>query len=96
MFCSPLTDSMEGIMKAAHDAAMVQKFGGEPVSLYQRSGQQGKPIATTHGKAWDPLPFKAFILCFYTCNPRWKTRGANMAVMECIIQIYLILLNVKK
>ena len=27
-FVLPLEDSMEGIMKAAHDAAMVQKFGG--------------------------------------------------------------------
>ncbi|SVD05088.1 uncharacterized protein METZ01_LOCUS357942, partial [marine metagenome] len=27
-FVLPLTDSMEGIMGAAHDAAMVQKFGG--------------------------------------------------------------------
>ena len=27
-FVLPLEDSMEGIMKAAHDTAMVQKFGG--------------------------------------------------------------------
>ena len=39
-FVLPLDDSMEGIMGAAHDAAMVQKFGGGTGFALRPSGQR--------------------------------------------------------
>ena len=47
-FVLPLTDSMEGIMKAAHDAAMVQKFGWNGFPLSDQTNRH--IITTTHGK----------------------------------------------
>ena len=54
-FVLPLTDSMEGIMKAAHDAAMVQKFGGGTGFALSELRPKGASIKTTHGKACGPI-----------------------------------------
>lgn len=82
-FVLPLNDSMEGIMKSAHDAAMVQKFGGGtgfPLSFLR---PKGAPIATTHGKACGPIA----VLRHLSSVSRLVTQGgkrdgANMAVMS--------------
>ncbi|MSQ32785.1 MAG: adenosylcobalamin-dependent ribonucleoside-diphosphate reductase, partial [Dehalococcoidia bacterium] len=81
-FVLPLNDSMEGIMKSAHDAAMVQKFGGGtgfPLSFLR---PKGAPIASTHGKACGPIA----VLRHLSSVSRLVTQGgkrdgANMAVM---------------
>ena len=42
-FVLPLADSMEGIMGAAHDAAMVQKFGGGTGFALSETAPEGRP-----------------------------------------------------
>lgn len=50
-FVLPVEDSMEGIMKAATDAAMVQKFGGGTGFALSKLRPKGDKITTTHGQA---------------------------------------------
>ena len=54
-FVLPLEDSMEGIMKAAHDTAMVQKFGGGTGFALSKIRPRGDRIKTTHGIAFGPI-----------------------------------------
>ena len=54
-FVLPLEDSMEGIMKAASDAAMVQKFGGGTGFSLSKIRPHGSKIKTTHGIACGPI-----------------------------------------
>ena len=54
-FVLPLEDSMGGIMKAAHDAAMVQKFGGGTGFALSKLRPRGDRIKTTHGIACGPI-----------------------------------------
>ncbi|MQG19783.1 MAG: adenosylcobalamin-dependent ribonucleoside-diphosphate reductase, partial [SAR202 cluster bacterium] len=79
----PLTDSMEGIMKAAHDAAMVQKFGGGTGFSLSEIRPTGTPIATTHGKACGPIAVLKHLSSVSTLVTQGGKRdGANMAVMD--------------
>ena len=82
-FVLPLTDSMEGIMKAAHDAAMVQKFGGGTGFSLSEIRPSGTPIATTHGKACGPIAVLKHLSSVSTLVTQGGKRdGANMAVMD--------------
>ena len=82
-FVLPLTDSMEGIMKAAHDAAMVQKFGGGTGFSLSEIRPTGTPIATTHGKACGPIAVLNHLSSVSTLVTQGGKRdGANMAVMD--------------
>ena len=54
-FVLPLEDSMEGIMKASHDAAMVQKFGGGTGFALSKLRPRGDKIKSTHGIACGPI-----------------------------------------
>ena len=54
-FVLPLEDSMEGIMKASHDAAMVQKFGGGTGFALSKLRPKGDRIKTTHGVSCGPI-----------------------------------------
>ena len=82
-FVLPLTDSMEGIMKAAHDAAMVQKFGGGTGFSLSEIRPTGTPIATTHGKACGPIAVLKLLSSVSTLVTQGGKRdGANMAVMD--------------
>ena len=54
-FVLPLEDSMEGIMKAATDTAMVQKFGGGTGFSLSNIRPRGDRIKTTHGIACGPI-----------------------------------------
>ncbi len=82
-FVLPLTDSMEGIMKAAHDAAMVQKFGGGTGFSLSEIRPTGTPIATTHGKACGPIAVLRLLSSVSTLVTQGGKRdGANMAVMD--------------
>ena len=82
-FVLPLSDSMEGIMKAAHDAAMVQKFGGGTGFSLSDIRPTGTPIATTHGKACGPIAVLKHLSSVSTLVTQGGKRdGANMAVMD--------------
>ena len=54
-FVLPLEDSMEGIMRASHDAAMVQKFGGGTGFSLSKLRPRGAKIQSTHGIACGPI-----------------------------------------
>ena len=82
-FVLPLKDSMEGIMGAAHDAAMVQKFGGGTGFALSELRPKGAGIATTHGKACGPIGVLRHLSSVSTLVTQGGKRdGANMAVMD--------------
>ena len=82
-FVLPLRDSMEGIMGAAHDAAMVQKFGGGTGFALSELRPKGAGIATTHGKACGPIGVLRHLSSVSTLVTQGGKRdGANMAVMD--------------
>ncbi|MDA1257471.1 MAG: vitamin B12-dependent ribonucleotide reductase [Chloroflexi bacterium] len=82
-FVLPLTDSMEGIMGAAHDAAMVQKFGGGTGFALTEIRSKGTPIASTHGRACGPIAVLKHLSSVSTLVTQGGKRdGANMAVMN--------------
>jgi ribonucleoside-diphosphate reductase alpha chain len=82
-FVLPLKDSMEGIMGAAHDAAMVQKFGGGTGFALSEIRPKGAPIRTTHGRACGPIAVLRHLSSVSTLVTQGGKRdGANMAVMD--------------
>ena len=82
-FFLPIVDSMEGIMKAATDAAMVQKFGGGTGFSLSNIRPKDSPISTTHGKACGPIEvLKTLSRVSSMITQGGKRDGANMAVMS--------------
>ena len=82
-FVLPLEDSMEGIMKACHDAAMVQKFGGGTGFSLSNIRPRGDKIKTTHGIACGPIEvLKTLSRVSSMITQGGKRDGANMAVMS--------------
>ena len=82
-FVLPLEDSMEGIMKAAHDAAMVQKFGGGTGFALSKLRPKGDRIKSTHGIACGPIEvLKTLSRVSSMITQGGKRDGANMAVMS--------------
>ncbi len=82
-FVLPLEDSMEGIMKAATDAAMVQKFGGGTGFALSKLRPKGTSIKSTHGIACGPIEvLKTLSRVSSMITQGGKRDGANMAVMS--------------
>ena len=82
-FVLPLEDSMEGIMKAATDTAMVQKFGGGTGFALSNIRPRGEKIKTTHGIACGPIEvLKTLSRVSSMITQGGKRDGANMAVMS--------------
>jgi len=82
-FVLPLEDSMEGIMKASHDAAMVQKFGGGTGFSLSKLRPRGAKIQSTHGIACGPIEvLKTLSRVSSMITQGGKRDGANMAVMS--------------
>jgi len=82
-FVLPLEDSMEGIMKASHDAAMVQKFGGGTGFALSKLRPKGDRIKTTHGVSCGPIEVqKTLSRVSSMITQGGKRDGANMAVMD--------------
>ena len=82
-FVLPLEDSMEGIMKAAHDTAMVQKFGGGTGFALSKLRPKGDRIKTTHGVSCGPIEvLKTLSRVSSMITQGGKRDGANMAVMD--------------
>ena len=82
-FVLPLSDTMEGITRASHDQAMVQKFGGGTGFALSELRPKGSSISTTHGRACGPVE----TLRYLSATSRLVTQGgkrdgANMAVMD--------------
>jgi len=82
-FVLPLEDSMQDIMKAATDAAMVQKFGGGTGFALSKIRPKGARINTTHGVACGPIEvLKTLSRISSMITQGGKRDGANMAVMS--------------
>ena len=82
-FVLPLEDSMESIMKATTDSAMVQKFGGGKGFSLSNIRPRGAKIQTTHGIACGPLEvLKTLSRVSSMITQGGKRDGANMAVMS--------------
>lgn len=82
-FVLPLEDSMEGIMKSATDAAMVQKFGGGTGFSLSNLRPRGAAIKSTHGIACGPIEvLKTLSRVSSMITQGGKRDGANMAVMS--------------
>jgi ribonucleoside-diphosphate reductase alpha chain len=82
-FVLPLEDSMEGIMKSATDAAMVQKFGGGTGFSLSKLRPRGASIKSTHGIACGPIEvLKTLSRVSSMITQGGKRDGANMAVMS--------------
>jgi len=82
-FVLPLEDSMEGIMKAATDTAMVQKFGGGTGFALSNIRPKGTKIRSTHGVACGPIEvLKTLSRVSSMITQGGKRDGANMAVMS--------------
>ena len=82
-FVLPLEDSMEAIMKAATDAAMVQKFGGGTGFSLSKLRPKGSKIKSTHGIACGPIEvLKTLSRVSSMITQGGKRDGANMAVMS--------------
>mgnify|MGYP004446787531 CR=1 FL=1 len=82
-FVLPLDDSMQDIMKAATDTAMVQKFGGGTGFALSQIRPRGDKIKTTHGMACGPIEvLKTLSRVSSMITQGGKRDGANMAVMS--------------
>jgi len=82
-FVLPLDDSMEGIMGAARDAAMVQKYGGGTGFALTALRPKAASIRTTHGKACGPIAVLRHLSSVSTLVTQGGKRdGANMAVLD--------------
>ena len=82
-FVLPLEDSMQGIMKTATDAAMVQKYGGGTGFALSKIRPKGDAINTTQGKACGPIEvLKTLSRISSMITQGGKRDGANMAVMS--------------
>ena len=82
-FVLPLEDSMEDIMKTAHDIAMVQKFGGGTGFSLSKLRPRGDRIKTTHGIACGPIQvLQTLSRVSSMITQGGKRDGANMAVMS--------------
>ena len=82
-FVLPIEDSMQGIMKAASDMAMVQKFGGGTGFSLSKLRPKGASIKTTHGIACGPIAvLKVLSGVSSMVTQGGKRDGANMAVMD--------------
>lgn len=82
-FVLPLEDTMEGIMDAAKDQAMVQKFGGGTGFALSRLRPKGDSIATTHGVACGPVAVLRHLSSVSKLVTQGGKRdGANMAVLR--------------
>ena len=82
-FVLPLEDSMEGIMKAAKDSALVQKFGGGTGFSLSGLRPRGDRIKTTHGIACGPIEvLKTLSRVSSMITQGGKRDGANMAGMS--------------
>ena len=82
-FVLPLEDTMEGIMKGATDAAMVQKFGGGTGFSLSKLRPRGANIASTHGRACGPIEvLKTLSRVSSMITQGGKRDGANMAILD--------------
>jgi len=78
-----IPDSMEDIMRVAHDQAMIEKFGGGIGFSLSALRPRGHGISTTQGKACGPVHVLRVLSQVGTMITQGGKRdGAHMAIME--------------
>ena len=79
----PIKDSMDSIMTAAYDQAMVEKYGGGVGFPLSNIRPEGTPIKTTQGKACGPINvLKTLSQVGTMITQGGKRDGAHMAIMS--------------
>ena len=79
----PIPDSMDGIMTAAYDQAMVEKYGGGVGFPLSNLRPEGTPIKTTQGQACGPINvLKTLSQVGTMITQGGKRDGAHMAIMS--------------
>ncbi|MDK2372052.1 MAG: adenosylcobalamin-dependent ribonucleoside-diphosphate reductase [Candidatus Korarchaeota archaeon] len=82
-FVLDIDDSLESIMKAATDAAMIFKSGGGVGINYSKLRPQGDIVRSTGGQASGPVSFMRIIdVITDVVKQGGRRRGANMGILE--------------
>ena len=79
----PLNDSMDSIMTATYDQAMIEKYGGGVGFPLSNIRPEGTPIRTTQGRACGPINvLKTLSQVGTMITQGGKRDGAHMAIMS--------------
>ena len=82
-FVLPIEDSIESIMRAATEAAMIFKSGGGVGINYSKLRPQGDIVRSTGGQASGPVSFMRIIdVITDVVKQGGRRRGANMGILE--------------
>jgi ribonucleoside-diphosphate reductase alpha chain len=82
-FVLPVEDTMESIMQASTNSAMIQKFGGGLGYAFSKLRPRGSPIATTQGKSCGPVAvLKMLSALSDMITQGGKRHGANMGILH--------------
>lgn len=82
-FVLDIDDSMDSIMKATSDAALIFKSGGGIGMNYSKLRAEGDVVSTTQGTASGPLSFMRIIdVVTDVVKQGGKRRGACMGILE--------------
>lgn len=82
-FVLPIEDSIESIMRAATEAAIIFKSGGGVGINYSNLRPQGDVVRSTGGQASGPVSFMRIIdVITDVVKQGGRRRGANMGILE--------------
>ncbi|RDD53923.1 MAG: intein-containing adenosylcobalamin-dependent ribonucleoside-diphosphate reductase [Candidatus Korarchaeota archaeon NZ13-K] len=82
-FVLPIEDSIESIMRAATEAAIIFKSGGGVGINYSKLRPQGDIVRSTGGQASGPVSFMRIIdVITDVVKQGGRRRGANMGILE--------------
>ncbi len=79
----PIEDSLEGIYKTVHDAAIIHKYYGGTGFNFSNIRPEGSLIVGTGGKACGPIKVMQLLnQSAETVNQGGKRQGANMGILD--------------